>query len=136
MNIYSSISIPDSLQNLLTVLKTAPENTRILAGGTDILLELKQGFKPPVELMVDVTEVPEMLQLEERDGQIFIGAAVPLSEIIASPLVKQHAQALYEACKLIRRSPGTKCCHAGRECCPCLTGGRREHCSFMLGCKS
>lgn len=65
------------------------------------MLELKQGIKPPVELMVDVTEVPEMLQLEERDGQIFIGAAVPLSEIIASPLVKQHAQALYEACKLI-----------------------------------
>ncbi len=101
MNIYSSISIPDSVQNLLTVLETAPENTRILAGGTDILLEMKQGIKPAVDLMVDVTEVPEMLKLEERGRQIFIGAAVPLSEIIATPLVKLHTRALYEACKLI-----------------------------------
>lgn len=101
MNIYSDISSPDSLKSLKAVLQNAPANTRILAGGTDLLLELKQGIKPPVELMVDVSAIPEMMKLEENGSQIFIGAAVPLAEIASSELVKDRATALYEACRLI-----------------------------------
>ncbi len=101
MKIYSDISSPDSIQSLKAVLGNAPANTRILSGGTDLLLELKQGIKPPVELMVDVSAVPEMLQLEENGKQIFIGAAVPLADIAGSTLVREKATALYEACRLI-----------------------------------
>jgi carbon-monoxide dehydrogenase medium subunit len=101
MPIYHSISIPDSLDNLLTVLKTAPENTRILAGGTDILLELKQDIEPSIDLMVDVTSIPELQRIEEKEDQLFIGAAVPLSTIAASTIVGKYAQALQEACRLI-----------------------------------
>ncbi len=101
MPIYHSISIPDSLDNLRTVLHTAPENTRILAGGTDILLELKQDIEPSIDLMVDVTSIPELQRFEENEDQLFIGAAVPLSTIAASPVVGKYALALQEACRLI-----------------------------------
>ena len=101
MKIYSDISSPDSLTSLKAVLEDAPANTKILAGGTDLLLELKQGLKPPVELVVDVTAIPEMLKLEEKSTQIFVGAAVPLAEIAASSLIIKQATALYEACRLI-----------------------------------
>ncbi|MEN6524650.1 MAG: FAD binding domain-containing protein [Anaerolineaceae bacterium] len=101
MSIYHSITLPDSLDNLSAVLKTAPENTRILAGGTDILLELKQDIEPSIDLMVDVTSIPEMQRIEERDDQIFIGAAAPLSTIASSALINKYAQALQEACRLI-----------------------------------
>ena len=101
MKIYSDISSPDSVQSLKAVLGNAPANTRILAGGTDLLLELKQGIKPPAELVVDVSEIPEMLKLEEQGPKIFIGAAVPLADLTSSTLIREKATALYEACRLI-----------------------------------
>ncbi len=101
MSIYKNISIPDSIDNLLAVLKSAPPNSRYLAGGTDILLELQQNIKPSADLMVDLTSIPEMRILEERENLFYIGAAVPLSEIASSALTKKNAQALMEACRLI-----------------------------------
>jgi carbon-monoxide dehydrogenase medium subunit len=101
MNIYSDISSPDSVQSLKAVLENAPANTRILAGGTDLLLELKQGIKPPAELVVDVSAIPEMLKLELKGSQIYIGAAVPLADVASSALIQDKATALYEACRLI-----------------------------------
>ncbi|MEL7643866.1 MAG: FAD binding domain-containing protein, partial [bacterium] len=101
MNIYSDISSPDSVQSLKAVLENAPANTRILAGGTDLLLELKQGIKPPAELVVDVSAIPEMLKLELKGSQIYIGAVVPLADVASSALIQDKATALYEACRLI-----------------------------------
>jgi len=74
---------------------------RLVAGGTDLLLELQQNLKPPVDTLVDVSEIREMTVIEIRQGMLFIGAAVPLNKIVASPDVKTHAQALHEAAALI-----------------------------------
>lgn len=73
----------------------------MIAGGTDLLLEIQHGIQPPVDTLVDVCNIPELNALEVRGENIFIGAAVPLSHLIASPLVNNHAQALVEACNQI-----------------------------------
>ena len=85
----------------LHALADAPGPARLIAGGTDLLLDLQQGRHPPIHTLVDITAVPEMTALEIRQEQLFVGAAVPLNRIVASPLVKWHAQALIEACGLI-----------------------------------
>ena len=74
---------------------------RVIAGGTDLLLEIQHGIQPPVDSLVDVCNIPELNVLEVRGEDIFIGAAVPLSEIISSSLVNDHGQALVEACSQI-----------------------------------
>ncbi|MEJ2266251.1 MAG: FAD binding domain-containing protein, partial [Anaerolineales bacterium] len=74
---------------------------RLIAGGTDLLLDLQQRRHPAVDTLVDVTAIPELTGLEIRQEKLFIGAAVPLSRIVRSPLVQYHAQALIEACDLI-----------------------------------
>jgi len=65
------------------------------------MLDLRQGRRPPVHTLVDVSGIPELISLEVRGAEIYIGAAVPHSQIINSPLVHQHARALAEACDLI-----------------------------------
>jgi carbon-monoxide dehydrogenase medium subunit len=61
-------------------------------------LDVQQGRHTPVETLVDLTAIPEMNLIELRLGQLYIGAAAPLRLLAESPLVKQHAQALVEAC--------------------------------------
>jgi carbon-monoxide dehydrogenase medium subunit len=93
-NYYLAESIPDALEKLSI-------GARLIAGGTDLLLEIQQGATPPVDHLVDVTRISELNALELRGQDLFVGAAVPLNRIVASSLVKEHAQALAEACDLI-----------------------------------
>lgn len=92
---------PANLAEALQALGTAPGPACPIAGGTDLLLELRQGRKPPVHTLVDVSGIPDLNVVEVRGVELFIGAAVPLSQVIASPLVYQHARALVESCDLI-----------------------------------
>ena len=96
-NYYLARSINDALQ----ALAAAPGPACAIGGGTDLLLDIQQGRHPPVHTLVDVTAVPEMAALEIRQGRLFVGAAVPLNCLVASPLVKEHAEALIEAGALI-----------------------------------
>jgi xanthine dehydrogenase FAD-binding subunit len=92
---------PASLEEALQALKDAPGPTCPIAGGTDLLLELRQGRKPAVHTLVDISAIPDLTGLYARGAELFIGAAVPHSQIIRSPLVERHARALVEACDLI-----------------------------------
>lgn len=93
--------LPTSIQSALQILSESPAPTRIIAGGTDLILDLRQGRHPPVNTIIDVTGIPELQTIELRGEYLFIGAAVPLVQIIASQLVHDHAMALVDACQLI-----------------------------------
>jgi len=69
----------------------------VIAGGSDLLLDLQQGRHPPVHTLVDITCIPELNALEVRQEELFIGSAVPLSRIVASSLVQKHAPGQIEA---------------------------------------
>jgi carbon-monoxide dehydrogenase medium subunit len=96
-NYQTAFSINDALQ----ALTSAPGTARLVDGGTDLLLDLQQGHQTLVDTLVDISRIPELLKIEERSGNLVIGAAVPLSEIVRSTLVQYHAQALVEASALI-----------------------------------
>ena len=70
---------------------------QIVSGGTDLLLELQQEHRAPVETLIDVTRIPELNLIEVRGERLFIGAAVPLKQVTDSPLVRKHALALAES---------------------------------------
>ena len=101
MTIWKAYYLAKDVQDALQALTTAPGDARLVAGGTDLLLDLQQGRHPPVHTLVDVTQIAEMIALEMRQEELYIGAALPLSCLVESPLVSQHAQALYEAAGLI-----------------------------------
>ncbi len=52
---------PESLPEVLKILETSTLTRKILAGGTDLILQMKQGIVRP-SLVVDVKQVPELNQ--------------------------------------------------------------------------
>lgn len=101
MSLYNDYYLPHSITDALKALSSAPGPTRFIAGGTDLLLDLKQGRHPPVNSLIDVSEIQELLALEVRADQIFVGASVPLNRIVSNSLIQGHLPALIEACSLI-----------------------------------
>lgn len=101
MNLWQEYKQPTSLGEAIQALSTAAGLVMPIAGGTDLLLDLKQGRHSPVQTLIDLTSVHEMTTLEVRGEDLFIGAAVPVNRIALGPLAGMHAQALVEACNLI-----------------------------------
>ncbi len=101
MNLWQEYKRPVSVPEAVQALASAAGPALPVAGGTDLLLDLKQGRHTPVHTLVDLTFIPEMSALEARGDSLFIGAAVPVNRVALDPLTAAHAQALVEACNLI-----------------------------------
>ena len=101
MNLWQKYLRPESVEEALAGLTSAPGPACPVAGGTDLLLDIQQGRRPPLHTLVDLTAIPEMTIVEVRSDQLFIGGAVPLSRIVVSELIQEHAQALIEAAQLV-----------------------------------
>lgn len=101
MTLWKHYHLANTVEDALEALSNAPGPARLISGGTDLLLDLQQGRHDPIDTLVDVTQIPGLCSLEIRREQLFIGAAVPLNHIVASPIVEKHARALLEACALI-----------------------------------
>ena len=101
MNLWQEYKRPASVTEAIQALTTASGPVTPIAGGTDLLLDLKQGRHAPVHTLIDLTFVPEMSLLELRGDELYIGAAVPVNRVALDLLTGAHAQALVEACNLI-----------------------------------
>ena len=70
---------------------------RVLAGGTDLVLLMKEE-RDLCDRIVDVTLTPELHEIRRVGDVVTIGAAASFSEIIDSPVVRETAALLVEAC--------------------------------------
>ncbi len=110
---------PHSLTEALSILDNQKEKAKVLAGGTDLLVQMKEGRVHPA-VIVDMKNIPELNCLEcDKDGTLHIGAAVSLSKIIAFPTVIQKFDMFHQACSLIgsaqiknRATAGGNICNA------------------------
>jgi xanthine dehydrogenase FAD-binding subunit len=101
MNLWQEYKRPASVTEAIQALTSASGPALPIAGGTDLLLDLKQGHHAPIHTLIDLTFVPEMNTLELRGDELYIGAAIPANRIVLNPLAGVHAEALIEACNLI-----------------------------------
>ena len=92
---------PTKLDNALSELIAAAPESRVIAGGTDLLLDMQQGREAPVGTLVDVSAIDELAGIYLEDDQLVIGAAVTHYNIITDEKVIKHAQCVAEACSLI-----------------------------------
>ncbi len=87
---------PTSLEELFAMLDRHPEALP-MAGGTDLLVRLRGetgGDDSPLLLLAGIAELQG---IADTGSEIAIGAATPLSRLIADPLVRQHAPLLVRA---------------------------------------
>ncbi len=101
MNLWQNYIQPETVPDAILTLQEAVKPIAIVAGGTDLIIDLKQGRHPPVQTLVDISKIPALLRIETEEEYLFIGCAVPVSVLAENPLVKTHACALKDACDLI-----------------------------------
>src|SRR2546425_567264 len=88
---------PRSLEEALELMIQRAGELRPVAGGTDILVQAKDGTVDRAALF-DLSLVPELKGIEEQPGHLRIGAAVTHTEILESNLVGRWCPALPMAC--------------------------------------
>ena len=89
--------IPSSPQEVVETLAQKP-NARIVAGGTDLVLELERGIRNDVETLIDVTRIPGLDQIVlDEDDVIHLGAMVTHNHVAASKLLQERAYPLVRA---------------------------------------
>lgn len=89
---------PKTLEEALDLLyEHKDKNTKILAGGTDLLVKMKTTGLD-VDYLINIKEIPELNFIDTSYG-LKIGAAVPLSHIERIEKVQERYPALYEGIK-------------------------------------
>ncbi len=91
---------PETIDAAVGLLADAPSRTRVLAGGTDLLVQLRAGIIQP-DLVVDIKAIPAMREIRVEEGGFRIGAAVAGAELSEHPGVKQLWPGVVEAVDLI-----------------------------------
>jgi CO/xanthine dehydrogenase FAD-binding subunit len=92
---------PKTIDEALTALVRHEGRAQIIAGGTDLILDIQQENHPAPEALVDVTAIAGLNEIWEEEGWIYLGAATTHAQIEASDLVRQHGAALTESCGVV-----------------------------------
>ena len=88
---------PKTLSEALDLLHHAEGKGRVIAGGTDLVLQLKRG-KHRAELLVDITDIAGLKHIHDDDDYIRIGAGVTHAEVAKTTSIQREAKALVEGC--------------------------------------
>ena len=92
---------PTSLDQAVSLLATAGDDGRLLAGGTDLIIQMRAGVRQPGQV-IDAKKIPELQTLSyDAQSGLRLGAALACCEIIDNPTVRQHYPGLVEAAGLI-----------------------------------
>jgi carbon-monoxide dehydrogenase medium subunit len=111
-------SAPNSIAEAVALMAGAGGKGRVLAGGTDLLVQMRAGMVAPA-LIVDVKRIPEMTSITQQAGAWRIGAAVSGAEIHDHEALRHAWPGVVEAINLIgskqvqgRASAGGNLCNA------------------------
>ncbi|MCR4408031.1 MAG: FAD binding domain-containing protein [Anaerolineae bacterium] len=97
---WQNYLLPASVEEALEMLADYNGRARLVAGGTDLILELREG-KRQIETLVDVTRIPGLDAIVLDSGMITLGAAVTYRQVIDSPLLQAKAAVLVEASRKV-----------------------------------
>jgi len=86
-----------TLKEALELLDKEQSTIKIIAGGTDLILEMKQGLHQGVSSLVDISRINGLDRVWLEDDSIHIGAAVTHNQCIASKIIREYAFPLLQA---------------------------------------
>jgi carbon-monoxide dehydrogenase medium subunit len=91
---------PKTIGEALALLKECKGKGRLIAGGTDLIAEIREG-EPEFEVLVDVEKIKKLKAIREEGKKIFIGSGVTFSELEENELIRRNAFALCQAASLM-----------------------------------
>ena len=140
----------ESIEEAVALMSAQPGDARLIAGGTDLLSEIKEGVVTPHQ-MVGLSGIPELWAITETDDGLSIGSMTTIAAVAAHPVVRASYAALAEAaaglatpqirnvgtlggnlCQRPRcwyyRHPLTNCLKKGGDRCFALAGNSKYLC--------
>ncbi len=97
---WSEYHICTNTEQAIELLTKYDGKARVIAGGTDLLIELEMS-KAIVPALIDVTRIPNLCEIIVQDDRILLGAAVTFTRLIASKTVSKYVPHLISAARSI-----------------------------------
>lgn len=87
-----------TVEEALGLLAEHGQAGRIIAGGTDILIELERHQRPGVDVLIDISRIPGLNQIELRGDEFRLGPLVTHNHVVGSAAMVERALPLAQAC--------------------------------------
>ena len=90
----------NSILEVVEILEKYKENSKIIAGGTDIIIDIRnEKIKP--KALIDISSIEELKKIEDRGDYIEIGGATTFTEIVGSEIFQGNLYGLNKACRMV-----------------------------------
>lgn len=88
----------NSIDEVLKILDERKGRARIVAGATDLILEIERGVRRDVDSLIDITRIPKLDRIHrDEDGVIHLGPLVTHNQCTASKVLREQAYPLARA---------------------------------------
>ena len=101
MRRWRAYHTPTTVAEALSLLHQHKDKARIIAGGTDLILDMEAEHTAAPDVLVDVTKIAGIDRIALEDGWIVLGAGITHTQIESSPLLHAQARCLTESCGVI-----------------------------------
>lgn len=89
-----------SVEEVVRLLGEYENKAKVIAGGTDIVIALRNKVIEP-ELLIDISKVEELKGIKEDGEYITIGSITTFTEIVESEIFQSNLYGLHKACKMV-----------------------------------
>jgi xanthine dehydrogenase YagS FAD-binding subunit len=90
------IAQPQSAEQVLALLSKGGEKVSLMAGGTDLLTEIKEGVVEP-DLVIDLAAIKELAFIRKSGDGMHIGAMTTVADLASDPAIRADYPGLHEA---------------------------------------
>jgi CO/xanthine dehydrogenase FAD-binding subunit len=87
---------PITLPNALAILAEQAPDVMPLAGGTNLIVELRDGHCAPKKLL-DIGRLSELRGVRLDDGRVVVGGGTTITDLLTNPLIAKHGRPLQQA---------------------------------------
>ncbi len=95
---WNKYYIAANLKDALDLLELNPASSRLIAGSTDLILEIKRGAHPNIDTLIDISRIPGFNSIHlDQHGAIHIGGMVTHNMIAGSTVIREKAICLAQA---------------------------------------
>ncbi len=96
---WKNYFMPETFEQVLALLEKWKLNTKLIAGGTDLMVEIRNGKWQELETVIDISRVRDLDRIyQDEHGLIHIQAMVTHNDVLKSDLLRDYAAPLYQAC--------------------------------------